>query len=119
MWHHKVTPGGRAEISATKARQSEDKELQEIDRRIAEEAVPDDGGDPMMDALLNWEPAEDIPHVRGDMAKPRYSINHTIPATARRKPFKGCNQTRIVVNRGVGKGGLWVKTPHWVSGEKF
>ena len=72
----KVDSGDRAEKTATRASRSQDKELQKIDRRISEYTMPDDRGDPAMDALLNWEPVEYIPHVVCNMAKPRHSTNH-------------------------------------------
>src|SRR6218665_741807 len=75
-WHHKVPLGGRAERSATRARQSQDKELQKIRRCVTKITMPDNGGDLIMDVLLNWEPVEYIPHVICDMAKHRHTTNH-------------------------------------------
>ena len=51
------------------------KELQKIRRRVTKNTMPDNRGDPIEDALLNWEPVEYIPHVVCDMAKPRHTAN--------------------------------------------
>jgi len=34
---------------------------------ISKDTLPEDRGDPIMDALLNWEPVEYVPHVVVDM----------------------------------------------------
>jgi len=62
-WHHEVISEGRAE-------KIQEKELQKIDRRISENVETDDREDLIMDALLNWETAETVQHVFGDMTKP-------------------------------------------------
>ena len=41
-WYHKVTYGGRATRSATRASRSKDEELQKIIRGVSEDTVPDD-----------------------------------------------------------------------------
>jgi len=61
MWYHKVTAGSRTKRSATRTGLSEDKELWKIGRCIAKNTVPDDRGDSITDALLNWEPVEHVP----------------------------------------------------------
>src|SRR6218665_2041795 len=77
-WHHKVTCGGRAERSAIRASRSKDKVLHKIIRRISEDTVPYDRGDPIMDALLSWEPVKHVHHVVGDMTKPRHTVYVTL-----------------------------------------
>lgn len=47
MGHHEVTSRGVAERSATRASLSEDKELKKMGRRLSEDTVPDDRGDPV------------------------------------------------------------------------
>jgi len=68
---HKVPLGCGAERSATRAGGRQGKELQKIRRRVTKDTMPDNRGDPVEEALLNWEPVEYIPHVVCDMAKPR------------------------------------------------
>lgn len=51
------------ERSKTRAEGSEDKELQKISECIADKMVPDDRRDPKMEALLNQEAVQDVPHV--------------------------------------------------------
>jgi hypothetical protein len=51
------------------------KELPEIDRCSAQNTVPDNGGDPILDALLDREPVEDITHKCRDVAKLRDTTN--------------------------------------------
>src|SRR6218665_2988798 len=55
-WPHKVTSGGGEERSVIRASRSQDEELRKIGRRSSKDAVPDDRGDPIMDAVLNREP---------------------------------------------------------------
>ena|SRR6218665_6399 len=69
-WYHEITTGSRAKRSATRTSRSQD-----------------DRGDPIIDALLNWELLEHVPHVGYTVMLPNLDTPPNTRATARRIPL--------------------------------
>ena len=72
---HKITSGGRAEgVSLEQAEVYE--KLQQVSRRNAKDTTPNNGGEPIVNALPDREPAECISHEVTHMAKLKDGANH-------------------------------------------
>src|SRR6218665_293815 len=74
--HQKVTSGGRAEGFSASTGRSEDEEVQQVSRRNAKDTTPNNGGEPIVNALQDREPAECISNEFTDMTKPGNVANH-------------------------------------------
>src|SRR6218665_4158838 len=76
MRHHKITSGGRAKRLSASAGRSQDKKFQQVSSRNAKDTTPNNGGEPIVNALPDREPAECISHEFTDMSKLGNAANH-------------------------------------------